>query len=404
MSQIRANEVRPAVWSLSGALVIAGLILYGRPQGVSGDVVLIVGALLSLAALLSGAKHPQPLLLPWAFVALAAASSMWSASSSTALSYAVALAVPLFIAGQIVANLPFDRFLVIADWTLRAIVVASVIIAVLEPSIGLQERVYDGALRGLYAHKNGMGFIVIIAAVTLLARNWTPRKRSFGSACWLLGYLGVLVWANSAGAIALFLVSLGVYQLTRWFAVHPSKIRGSLSVVAVCFIGAVAVIAAPLAPAIFQLFGKDLTFTGRIYIWEGAIEAWREHFWLGYGWMNILGADDEAAAAIRQTAGYTVRSTHNGYLATALQLGVVGVILSVSLMIWLLSRTWRAAAANPGPQSLWSLQVALILILGDFIETRAFTNLGWFLLCIVAYYGRQAPIQSAKRSTERVEV
>lgn len=369
--------------------------MFSRPQYLSGEAVLAIAALLSAAALVSGAKHPAPLLLPCSFAALATLSAVWSDNPLIAFRYALALAVPLFIAGQIAANVQFDHFLAIADWSFRAIVAVSMVVALVEPSIGLQGRVYDDALRGLFAHKNGMGFIVTIAVVTLLARNWRRDRRALYSSAWLLVYLAALIWANSVGAIALVLLSLGIYCTIRWFAVHQSGHRAPLSIAILCFGTAGAIVIAPFASTLFQVFGKDLTFTGRIYIWEGAIVAWRENFWLGYGWANILGEEDQAARAIRQIAGYSARSTHNGYLATALQLGIAGFVLSLAVLIWLLLRTWKGATVAPGPQSLWSLQIVLILILGDFIETRAFTNLGWFLLCVVAYYSQQLRVSRA---------
>ena len=72
--------------------------------------------------------------------------------------------------------------------------------------------------------------------------------------------------------------------------------------------------------------------------------------------------------------------------AAKLHENVVGFAVALLFILTLLTRTWRMAVQSPGPQAAWSLQVILVLILGDFVETRAFVNIGWFLLCVIAYY------------------
>ncbi|KRD17846.1 hypothetical protein ASE48_25545 [Mycobacterium sp. Root265] len=389
------GERRQAGAVVGSVAIVVSLVVYARPQEVSGQVILIVGSTLVLLSLWRGLTHPRPLLIPWVFVGFAFISALWSDHSWTVLTRAAALAVPLILAGIIASNVPFERFLVIADRTLKTIVVVSLATALLVPTIALtQSAVLYGTLRGVFVHRNHMGYVIILAVIVLLALNWNLRKVRFRTFAWMAVYVLALIWTGSAGAVVLVLTSICLYGLVRWLASVRSADRGLLLVSATCLAAFAALVAVPLVPNILGLLGRDLTFTNRVGIWRGAIQAWQEHFWLGYGWGSILGSEDDAASVISRSSGWMVTSTHNGYLSTALQVGALGLSVAVLFLAVVLVRTLKMVVVSPGPQAIWALQVVVVLIIGDFTETRAFANIGWFLLCLVACYGAQSMARS----------
>lgn len=378
-------------------LLVCAMVLYGRPQGVSGFLVVGLMIAMSVIALVRGALPGRPRVLPVVFVVLAALSAFWSDEPRATLMQAASSAIVLLVALQIARNVRFDRFLKISDWFLRIAVLTSVGLGFFLSDVGLTQReVNSGTLRGWYEHRNGMGFMVTLAIVTLLARAWTKR-RPWATFFWLGVYVFALAWAGSAGALLLVCVGLLIYLSTRWIATTSSSQRGVFAMLLALLVVVFSVLAAPLLPVLVELLGRDLTFTNRTYIWEGAIDAWAQQFWLGYGWGNILDEGDAAASAISELAGYSVRSTHNGYLATALQLGVLGLAVSVLFLVSLLTGALRTALCRPSVQALWSLQIMVILILGDLVETRAFVNLGWLLICLVAAYAHKGEAASLDR-------
>lgn len=372
---------------ISALVVVFALAMYPRPQAVTGDFILIVGAALAALAVLQGVKHPKPLALPWLFVLLAFTSTYWSSNQSTTFTFAAALAVPLFTAGLISPAMDFKRFLSISDKVLKLAVVISIALSFFAPSVGLTQRVVNsGTLRGLYEHRNHMGTVLAIAVVTHLAVSWGEKKGFARRWIWIGVFVYGLVEAGSAGALVLMAGGLMLYGVVRFFSSMNEKAREPVAVAVIIF----AVVATPILYVsrlnLFGLVGRDGSLTGRTTIWNGAYRAWEYRPWLGHGWGNILGEDTLTSRTISLYAGYTVRSAHNGYVATALQLGVVGLTLSVLILLLLIFQLVRRAIKAPGAQSLWSLQIVVILAIGDFFETRAFVNIGWFLLMVIAYY------------------
>ena len=376
---------------ISCVAIVVGLVMYARPQEISGQLILVVGSVLVVLSLWRGLAHPRLMIVPWIFVGLAFSSILWNDDFWTVITRSAALAVPLMLAGLIAKNVPFERFLDIADYTLKAIVVASLLVAVLIPAVGLtQDPILQGTFRGIFIHRNHMGYVALIAVITLLARNWKARKSRFGTVAWMVVYIFALSWTGSAGAVVLVFTSLCLYGLVRWLAGSRTVERGLLLMSSGFLLGFVTLLALPHAPKIIGLLGRDMTFTNRVEIWQGALQAWDEEFWFGYGWGSILGADDHAANVISRTSGWMVTSTHNGYLSTALQLGAVGLTVAVLFLSLVLLKTLKMVVIYPGAQAVWSLQIVVVLIVGDFTETRAFANIGWFLLCLVAYYSAQS--------------
>lgn len=91
---------------------------------------------------------------------------------------------------------------------------------------------------------------------------------------------------------------------------------------------------------VFELLGRDTTFTGRTALWEQAARTSAEHPILGVGqagfWQYDVGAAQTLAINDSKAAG-TVLGFHNSYLETQVHLGYVGLgmlILMVCITLW----------------------------------------------------------------------
>lgn len=88
---------------------------------------------------------------------------------------------------------------------------------------------------------------------------------------------------------------------------------------------------------IVEKLGKDMTLTGRTYIWEHVVDAINNHPWFGYGyggfWQEWRGPDDPSFN-IRTPNGYKAMHSQNGFLDIGLDFGWIGLILfSLSLLV-----------------------------------------------------------------------
>ena len=111
-------------------------------------------------------------------------------------------------------------------------------------------------------------------------------------------------------------------------------VYGSVSVV--LFIAAALIVD---STDVFALIGRDMSFTGRLPLWEMSLQAARVHPLLGYGYNGFWTDDSRAVQYIWAMITWKAPSAHNGYLDIVLQIGLIGLVVTGSI-------SWTARALN----------------------------------------------------------
>ncbi|PKI90847.1 hypothetical protein CW368_09290 [Actinomycetales bacterium SN12] len=316
------------------------------------------------------------------FVALAILSAIWADSASASLASSALLLVIAGSAAFVARFLNADDLLKTLDFGFKAVISISLAVALLVPSFGITRRVWtNGALEGIYPHRNVLGYVVVLGLITLL---YAPGRRRWSKLLWAAVYVGTMIWtgsATSAVGIGMVLILGIVFRITSAKDAR-TRVVATLLVLAS---GSVALLAATYNPtALFDALGRDETLTGRTEIWRGAEFAFSLRPILGYGWNSILGEDTTSGRLILPYAGWYTNSTHNGYLAVALQLGIVGLIIASLILVRALYCSFRLMLRRGGPFWAWSVQVIIALAVVNAVETRAFLDFGWFLLVLIS--------------------
>ncbi len=88
---------------------------------------------------------------------------------------------------------------------------------------------------------------------------------------------------------------------------------------------------------IVEKLGKDMTLTGRTYIWAHVVDAINKYPLFGYGyggfWQEWRGPDDPSFN-VRTPSGFKAMHAHNGFLDMGLDFGWIGLSLfSLSLLV-----------------------------------------------------------------------
>jgi O-antigen ligase len=116
-----------------------------------------------------------------------------------------------------------------------------------------------------------------------------------------------------------------------------------------------------------ELLGKSSDLSGRTEIWEFAATMVEHRPWLGYGYKVFwLGADAPAAAFWKASRDF-VPHAHNGFLELALDLGLIGLGLSLAAVISLAVKISRLLRHYP--------DICLFWVVG-FISFDLFVNVG----------------------------
>ena len=136
------------------------------------------------------------------------------------------------------------------------------------------------------------------------------------------------------------------------------------------------------ANLLLVVFGKNSTLTGRTDIWLATINLIRQKPLLGWGYMATWLPTDAPFAEIWDQFRWAIPNAHSAYLDVALQLGLVGLVL----LLTIIAVAWNRAQACCKRGILPLGWFSLVFIAGALLYGLSETGLGqnqslfWLLL------------------------
>jgi O-antigen ligase len=253
--------------------------------------------------------------------------------------------------------------------------------------LGTSVDVIKGAWYGLFVQKTALGRMMVLDIIVFLtlAKVDPHRRRAMWFGIFLSFLLIVLSQSRSSLIAALLLMPFAL-----WLAPGlRGSVRRSIAVVAgLACGGAVAAYSFLIhLKAATAFVGRDVTFTGRLYIWVLGMAMALRKPWLGYGFNAFWLGPSGPSGRIWMAMNWAAPNGHNGLLDLMLDLGIVGVGVFV---LGFISCTWRALAIfrrTSRPEVLWPLLFLAFLVIGNLTQSMLAggNGLGWMLYCCVVY-------------------
>lgn len=252
----------------------------------------------------------------------------------------------------------------------------------------------ENGFRAFMATKNNFGqfaAVCVLVPIALLhaesGRRLLPRL--------LLAALGIvgLVLSRSAtaglslaAAAVLYLAYRALRGLHRsWLGVLLAL---ALAVIAAVFAAGVAYGFPSLEEAsrfVAKLIGRDITLTGRAYLWELMLREVAHHPWFGTGyggfWLGLEGASGQVAYLVKW--GYPGQA-HNGYIDILNELGVVGLLLLVAFLVEHVRALHRLHAVDPAQAGFHACLLLMVLVLNLAEAAILRTTHFWWILLVAS--------------------
>jgi O-antigen ligase len=235
-----------------------------------------------------------------------------------------------------------------------------------------------------------------LSALTLVLAVYSEPE-TFGRTWVRLGVIAAaavcLAMAHSGGGLASASILLATPPMVE--GVRRLARRGWLLATGVGAMGLLlAGLAAPLLAApLLHLLGKDVTLTGRTDLWRLMLQAAGERPLLGYGYSTGFRQEVARLVAARSAYGY-VPNAQNGYLDVVLNLGLVGLGLTLATLGLGL---WRAIRLAPGTAS--PLLICVFILEMNLVEATLISAGDIFMLIYVtALVGSGEIIRTRRRS------
>jgi len=295
-----------------------------------------------------------------AFYCIAIGSIGWSNYSAESYGKAAALLITTFAAYRLTRLLTITEIIDSVMIGLFCVAVASLLVVVVAPDIGVVHTwMHDGLWSGVFESKQSLG--ISAALLVFLALQRFSLQRSYFPL--IAGLTGALCVFGS-GSRGAFVVA-GAAATCSWLVQRSSRFMTLMTMVPLLIAGiATCLIVYMLESPVpyFDVFGTDVDFTERSFIWHYALSRLPEHPFLGFG-LNGFWTDEFTLADFTRQHGWVLDNYHSGFVTILMETGVIGYGAFVLCYFFNALRL-----VNPHPGALLANQErALVLSLTSLI-------------------------------------
>jgi len=355
-----------AVFYCAGFVVVGGgFVLYTTTGDV--NVVLETGAgspmsqvilgafyLISAMLLLANRHARQLLLFAWPILllpGLAIASAMWSPDPMLTLRRAIAFLGTILFGLSFGSAYRFHDALKLIVISLAVVMGLSIVLAFADPVRAIHQpddaiqAVHAGSWRGIFAHRNTLGFwagssIVIIG----LAGFQTIRRRWLWAAALVAAAVCVVATGSSAG-LTIVVMGATYFLMLNSTLKQPERLRGALLLFWVLIVLLGILCFEDIARFGLQLLGRDSNLTGRTDLWANLIDLVSSSDKpLGFGYfVGTMLLTRRLSSATQQVANV---NAHNGFVEAYIYFGWLGVAVAIAVVLWLVVASIRMALVS----------------------------------------------------------
>lgn len=259
---------------------------------------------------------------------------------------------------------------------------ASIAVVLAMPSIGKHIVDHPGAWKGIYDYKNTFGSMMVIAILTFFALPIERPRDRWIKWSGIAIATALILLTTSKTALVLGFAMLGLmmfYRNFRWQG-KASIVLGSLGALVV---SAVAVGTLTNWVDLLKGLGKDVTLSGRTYIWQVALDRLWEQPWLGYGRSAFWSPESPYPKAISYylSQNFNAPHAHNGFIDVALDVGLIGLALFLVCYVSAFVKALMKAYNSKHSEHLWALGYLTFLALNNVTESYLIrlANIYWVL-------------------------
>ena len=243
------------------------------------------------------------------------------------------------------------------------------------------------AWRGLAATKNNLGQVTLFSILLLLTIIPYNKGRPINALhyCMLGGAFIAYLGARSTTAFLIGFVLLGIFgALTIARMLMQEKVARMFALFIIMsgsLLGGLVVVLAPeVLSGLFGLFGKDLSFSGRVDLWAAVLRMTEGKMWTGWGIGGFWVGDEPHLVPLFEEFVWVPNQAHQGYIDIFNQLGIVGV----GLLLFIIGSYFkRLARLRKGQLWTWLFIGILILNMQESVFFRP-RHIGHFMF-IFAY-------------------
>ena len=255
----------------------------------------------------------------------------------------------------------------------------------LNSALAKSGHLFDGGrIQGLLGNANYVAAWALMGVITFAIEIATKKETRWLAIASLVASV-LMIWvAKSAGIIfatvavllatAVSLLAEGKDKVTRH---RYYRLAWSVAGLAMFFV-------LIFRRAVFEVLGKSPDMTHRSDIWRKVLSLISQRPLEGWGFTGVWAPGTRPLDKLVVINGETYYQAHNAYLDMWLQLGAVGLILLVILLVRTFIKTWRLGVHHSNPLYLWPMLILVTQLVRGVTESRLLIQSAMFMLILFA--------------------
>lgn len=242
----------------------------------------------------------------------------------------------------------------------------------------------EGVWYGIYTQRNQLGSMMALSALVFFLWGASDRQKRLLAGFLALCTLGLIALSGSMTSLIAFFALVLSFPLAK--VLRFSKKAGWVLALLVVGLGATAVWTVKSIDTVTEAMGREPSLTGRAEIWASSSALGLERPWLGYGynafWLGLEGP----SAEVWQIVGWAVPGAHNGLLETWLDLGLIGLTITVVGFVSYFGKAYRVLRRTAEWECAWPLLFLVLLSIQNLTESSFLSgnSIYWLLYVVIA--------------------
>lgn len=316
---------------------------------------------------------------------------------------------------------PFAALKLIFRRAFILLIPLSIILSKFFPNLGrAQEKNWSAnTWIGVATHKNTLGMLVFMSAFYFLVQLISAKRKSGRSwvytllddpidVLYLLLSLYLLTGGGaesnsvSSTSLLLFLLSSASFIGFGWFRKRPKAIRSMLILTAVFLIITQALLSlfdSSIRAVVASSQGKDPTLAERTILWDALLKEGADKSLLGAGFGGFW--SERMSNHMQTIFSWGPGQSHNGYIETYLNIGIVGLSLLILTALNGLRSALRRCTEY-FDHGVWCLILLICALIHNYSEAGfpRPTHVVWFVFLVVVLNTQSNALPPSSEGTE----
>lgn len=253
---------------------------------------------------------------------------------------------------------------------------------------------HGGQIQGIQGNSNLLAMISLLGLIVFSLELADGTLRRTTGIVWIVLAVAAFALTRSSTVIGATVVTIAVAAFALWMRRTRTdrRLHVYVSMLGIAVLGILAVWR--LQGPILHLLDKSDSLTGRTGIWGAVIGLAEQRPAFGWGWVSYWAPWVPLFQHLAVRKGVTYLQAHDAWLDVWLQLGIVGLVIFILLVVTTLWRSWfmavdRLRTSVDGPERYTALTLLPLLVMAALVaqsaaESRMLIEGGWALLVVMA--------------------